>query len=395
MRCAFLTGIGGVVGLCLSAARPAPAQQPQAPAGAIWTDQVITFKAADGADLEAKLSLPADREGRVPVVLYLHGAGPRTYDNPFGYRDESGQVQVGCYLDFFAEQLAQRGVALFRMSKRGCKAVGPPRWMQIERDVFSKATMPVLLDDYAAALRQLRERDEIDASRIVLIGSSEGTRLAPLLAQREPHGVVGVLMLGYAADNARDTVIWQSSVGPWRNVQNLIPAARDGTLSREEYDEAVAVSESLAGVLPFAPLDADQNGQLTAEDLERINRPRLEMLLKAVEDRNDDVLWTQLMNLSSGYLLEWWDAEPNWKNLQPLDIPLHIFHGMLDGTCRVEGVHEAEQALRDAGRSNLSVHIYEGENHDLGWSWQSAREGGPAAFRDAFDVVTALVNAQP
>ncbi|MCC6907218.1 MAG: hypothetical protein IT430_04690 [Phycisphaerales bacterium] len=383
-----------LAGLCISPLRLALAQEPAEPAGPAWTDEVIAFKAADGADLEAKLSLPK-RDGRAPVVFYLHGAGPRTYDNPFGYRDEAGQVQVGRYLDFFAEQLAQRGVAFFRMSKRGCKAVGPPQWMQIEREVFSKATMSVLLDDYAAALRLLAQRDDIDASRIVLMGSSEGTRLGPLLARREPQGVVGVVMLGYAADNARDTVVWQSSIGPWRNVQNLIAAARDGELSRAEYDEAIAANASLARILPFDPLDADQSGQLTAEDLELINRPRLQILLKAVEDRNDDVLWTQLMNLSSAYLLEWWDADPNWKNLQPLDVPLHIFHGTLDGTCRVEGVHEAEQALRDADRENLTLHIYEGENHDLGWSWRNAREGGPAAFRDAFDLVVSLVKVQP
>ncbi len=355
-------------------------------------DEVITLKARDGTPLEAKLTLPAKREGKVPVVLYLHGAGARTYDNPFGYVDSDGKVQIGRYLDFFADELAKRGVGFFRMSKRGCQALEVSPWMKLDRAVFSKATMSVMLDDYGVALDLLRAREEIDPARVVLLGASEGTRLAPQLAARKSDGVVGVLMFGYAADNAHDTIVWQMSVGPWRNVQHLVPAARGGELTRAEYDEALKSDGSLAQQLPFAPLDVDHNGSITPEDLAALIKPRLDMTLKAVDDRNDDLLWAQLMNLTSAYLLEWWDVEPNWTNLRKLDIPLHIFHGTLDGTCRVEGVHEAEQALRDAGRTNLTVHIYPSANHDLDWTWQSAQEGGPPAFREAFDLIAEMTS---
>ena len=46
---------------------------------------VIDFEAADGTPLHAKLSVPRERDGAVPVVFYLPGAGPRTYDNPYPY----------------------------------------------------------------------------------------------------------------------------------------------------------------------------------------------------------------------------------------------------------------------------------------------------------------------
>ena len=85
---------------------------------------------------------------------------------PIQYQDAGGQLRVYRYYDFLAHELARRGVAFFRISKRGCTSdsSGQPT---TDRSVFSKATPSVLLDDYAKALDVLRQRTEIDANRIV------------------------------------------------------------------------------------------------------------------------------------------------------------------------------------------------------------------------------------
>jgi dipeptidyl aminopeptidase/acylaminoacyl peptidase len=196
----------------------AQAPAAQTPAAPPVTEIVMTFTAADGTPLEAKLTVPADATGPVPVVFHLHGAGPRNYDHALQYRDAAGQLRVYRYYDFYAHELARRGLAFFRMSKRGC-TMEPSGKPVVDRAVFSRATPTVLLDDYTKALDALRARKEIDATRIVVSGASEGTRLGPELALRSPHGIVGIALSGYAADNTRDTVVWQNSVGPWRNVQ--------------------------------------------------------------------------------------------------------------------------------------------------------------------------------
>lgn len=358
------------------------------------TDLVFTFEAADGTPLEAKLTLPAGRRGPAPVVFYLHGAGPRSYDNPYRYMDADGERRIARYLDFHAAHLAQRGIAFCRMSKRGCTALPEAPWMRLDRAVFSTATLSVLLEDYATGLRMLRTRPEIDPTRIVLLSSSEGTRLAPRLAAMLPDGIAGIAMVGYAADNARDTIVWQSSEGPWRNVQHLVPAARDGTLTRAEFDAAVLDRPALASTLPFDALDADRDGALTAEDLRAINRPRLDAILSAVERGDDDFLWRHLMNLTAAHLREWWQDEPNHAALRRLapDLPLAIFHGALDGTCRVEGVEEAEAAFRQAGRTNLAVFIDPDGDHDLDWSHETASAGGPAMYVTVFEVIRGWLN---
>ena len=65
--------------------------------------------------------------------------------------------------------------------------------------------------------------------------------------------------------------------------------------------------------------------------------------------------------------------------------------GGLAGSCRAEGAPETPQALGDAGRTNLTVHLYDHADHDLNWTLERARTGGPPAFHEAFDVMARLV----
>jgi alpha-beta hydrolase superfamily lysophospholipase len=346
--------------------------------------------ATDGTPLVGKLSLPAGAQGRVPIVFYLHGAGPRNYDNPVRYRGADAQVHTLNYYDWYATELARRGVGFFRMSKRGCSidSAGRP---QVDRAVFSKATATVLLDDYRQALTLVRQHAEVDPDRIVLYGSSEGTRLAPRLARASPAGVVALVLTSYAGDNTRETVIWQNSTGPWRNVQALAPEARDGVLTRAEFDSLVRRSPSMAQRFPFQAVDGNGDGRVTEAELAAVVKPRLDMILDAVASKNDDFLWQAVVNLTSAYLLEDWDGPPTHQLLQPLTIPIAIFHGELDGTTRVEAVRDTEAAFRTAGKANLTVKTYAELDHDLGWTPATALRGGVVALQDSFDFVRSVV----
>jgi pimeloyl-ACP methyl ester carboxylesterase len=377
----FAAAIGLVA---LSLHLPTARAQDAAATGEAMHDVVLTFHAADGTPLAGKLTLPGNAGEPVPVVFYLHGAGPSSYESYIRYVDDTGERHIGRYFDFHARELASRGVGFFRMGKRGCDVVTDPPSNRLDNKVFAQATMSVLLSDYEAGLDALRQRTEIDAERIILLGSSEGTRLAPQLALRSPSGVIGIAMIGYAQDNARDTIIWQNSVGMWRSVQHLIPAAREGRLTRAAYDEAVKADPSLAAQVPFDALDADGDGVLSAEDVATVIRPRLDAILQAVKDRNDELLAAALMHLTSAYLLEWWDAEPNHITLLKLDMPLAIFHGKLDNTTRVEGVYETEAALNQSARTNLTVHLYADGDHNLNWSWRALLGETPPGYADAF-----------
>jgi hypothetical protein len=153
----------------------------------------------------------------------------------------------------------------------------------------------------------------------------------------------------------------------------------------------VARSAAIATQLPFRVVDRDSNGVMTPVELAALTRPRLDAIMKAVEQRNDDFLWQGLLNLTSAYLLDGWDAEPTHALLVKLNLPIGIFHGELDGTTRVEGARETEAAFRAAGKSNLTVRVYPGYNHDLGWTPSTAGNGGPPPLQESIRFAADLV----
>jgi len=367
--------------------------------------RIVTFTTADGLSLEGKLSLPPEATGPVPVVMLLPGAGPWTFDRPLEVPDVGENLDVSAtevalagkrivrYCDIHVDQLTRRGVGFFCTNKRGCAIAAEKPFERVNRAVFSKTTLNVLLDDYAAALRALRQEEGVDANRIVLLGGSEGTILAPRLALRAPDGITAVVMFGYAQDNFKDTITWQMSVGPWRNVARFFDANEDDVVTTEEFNAAPELARSFGlGGSGLDALDADRDGRLTPADLAARTKPSLDATLRAVRGRDEDYLWANLLNLNSTYLREEWDRGPNQETLLKLDLPLAIFHGQHDGTCRVEGVRETAEAFRRAGKTNLNVHIYPRTNHDLNYGeyLRSAGRTVPRPFVEMFDYIAGV-----
>jgi hypothetical protein len=137
-------------------------------------ERIITFTTRDGLTLEGKLSLPPDAHNPVPVVMLLPGAGPWTFDRPVEYPAPGGHplltdTQFVRYCDFYASELTKRGIGFFRTNKRGCAIAREKPYERVNREIFSKATPGVLVDDYAAALKELRRQADVDGSRIVLL----------------------------------------------------------------------------------------------------------------------------------------------------------------------------------------------------------------------------------
>lgn len=359
-------------------------------------ERIVTFTTSDGLTLEGKLSVPVHAVGRIPVVFLLGGAGPWTFDRRIPYvapsnaRGAFPEPKTYDYCGFYAEQLARRGIAFFRVNKRGCAPVPYRPYVRVNRRIFSATTPSVLLDDYRCALEALRSQSDIDPNAVVLMGLSEGTALAPRLAQAHPEGIAGIAMLGYVEDGLGDVITWQNTVGPWRNLSLLFDKDEDGRITEEEFDAVMKQRPGAGGVLfTFKQLDRDKDGVVTPKEVEA--RSRLEVIQKAVWTRDDNYLWENLLNLTSAYLLEDWGARPNHETLLKLQIPLAIFHGQNDGSCRVEGVQETQEAFAKAGRDNLTVKIYPKADHDLNWT-QFLREGTvPQAFEDVFAAVEQMV----
>ncbi|TAJ74104.1 MAG: S9 family peptidase [Phenylobacterium sp.] len=135
---------------------PIGEEYPELKGATLGTTRWITYKARDGLEIPAYLTLPpgAQAGAKLPLIVYPHG-GPRARDT-FDF-------------DFIAQFLATRGYAVLQPQFRGSwgfgaafEAAGTGEWggkMQTD-----------LLDGIAA----LAKSGEIDSSRVCIVGASFG-----------------------------------------------------------------------------------------------------------------------------------------------------------------------------------------------------------------------------
>lgn len=84
---------------------------------------------AGGVSLPARFVWPAG-DGRVPVVVMVHGSGPNDMDETIGPNHPLRDLALG---------LARRGVATLRYDKRTCAFPSLAEGITIEEEVFSSA----------------------------------------------------------------------------------------------------------------------------------------------------------------------------------------------------------------------------------------------------------------
>ncbi|MGB0578209.1 MAG: DUF3887 domain-containing protein [Limisphaerales bacterium] len=131
-----------------------------------FTEKEITFGLPNWK-LQGTLTLP-NSDTRPPVAVLVHGSGPHDRDETIGpnkvFKD-------------FAWGLASRGVAVFRYEKRTKIHAG--KLARAKTFTMKEETV----DDAVAAVKLLRDRSDIDADRVYLIGHNQGGYCAPRIAR--------------------------------------------------------------------------------------------------------------------------------------------------------------------------------------------------------------------
>jgi alpha-beta hydrolase superfamily lysophospholipase len=189
----------GVVFERLSADSPVTAWTPvptsyAAPAGASYTAQDISFRTPAGIRLAGTLTMPPHRAGaRVPAVVLITGSGAQD-------RDEA-MPTIGEHRPFreIADTLSRRGIAVLRLDDRGVGGsdAGPPT-----------ATTADFADDIRAAVAWLRAREDVDSTRVGLVGHSEGGIIAPMVAATDRR-IRAIVLIAAPAKTGREIMAFQ------------------------------------------------------------------------------------------------------------------------------------------------------------------------------------------
>jgi alpha-beta hydrolase superfamily lysophospholipase len=121
------------------------------------------------------LELPASSPGKVPAALILAGSGPTDRDG--NSKLLSGRTDT---LANFANVLASAGVASLRYDKLGTGKTGLGSYATHPNDIGFDTYM----DEALTAYDYLRSQPEVDPSRLLILGHSEGALIALVVASQ-------------------------------------------------------------------------------------------------------------------------------------------------------------------------------------------------------------------
>jgi dienelactone hydrolase len=124
-----------------------------------------------------------------PAVVLVHGSGPNDRDETVGALKPFKDLAFG---------LASRGVAVLRYDKR--TRMEPTATVRTQKDEVEDAAH--------AAVAMVRTQEGVDASRVVLLGHSQGGFLAPRIAKADP-AIKALVLLAASTRALEDSLVAQ------------------------------------------------------------------------------------------------------------------------------------------------------------------------------------------
>jgi pimeloyl-ACP methyl ester carboxylesterase len=357
----------------------------------LFAAEIIKFTLFDGETVEGKLSLPPDTNKIKELVIYIHGTGPGTYDK----HRKMGGTEFN-YFDLFAQEFNKRGIAFFTYNKRGVEnGDTPPLYESIDREKYKKVLPSIEIKDIAAFISTLRKDKRLKNARVVLLGWSEGSIIASLAAEDKNNRISAIFLAGYANDNLFDVIKWQNSGGASMvNIRGFFDTNHDNRISKEEYGseekQAAAFRNQAFGGAKFEQLDVNKDNIIDAADFGLLNKARYEAILAAVERKDDDWIWNNYFHVTTAWLKEHFELEPNKTRLLRINITIYIFQGEDDANTPVEGVYDLRERFQKAGKTNLHSFTFKTHNHDLNYlDWMIKKEM-PEGIKKIFEAAEML-----
>ena len=187
----------------------------------------------DGVKTKAQLTLPAVGNGPFPGVLLIHGSGNHDMNETFSKTSKPFWE--------ISEYLSERGFAVLRYDKRGIGEGGTI----INTSIWGNTTINDLIQDSKKALNVLMQQPEVDPKRISLVGHSEGTIIAPIVAIGNSTNVKNIVLMGIAAQNALDLEYYQDVLAPVKYAHQVVDENHTGLISVQQIAKDLTLLNSL------------------------------------------------------------------------------------------------------------------------------------------------------
>lgn len=314
-------------------------QEPQKPFP--YHAEDVFFKNPD-ADITLAGTLTMPREqGSFPAVVMITGSGPQN-------RDE----EILGHKPFLviADHLTRHGIAVLRFDDRGVA--------QSEGD-FSSATSYDFATDVEAAVAYLRTRDEIDHSKIGLVGHSEGGIIAPIVAARNPEKIDFIVLLAGTGVRGDRLLLEQ---------QQLIGRAMG--MSPEEMEKSSSINQQAFDMI------------LNIQDTESLKSSLLLLLEQNIEESDvpgglpkDQYIQQLLQQTTSPWMLTFLRLNPT-VYLEKVQCHVLAVNGSNDLQVPPSNLQAIEVALHRGGNTKVTLKEFPGLNH----LFQECETGSPSNY---------------
>ncbi len=227
---------GKVEGFRVQPAQPTAVAAPPSPADAAFEERDFAVGAGERA-LPGTLALPkgAAPARSWPAIVLVHGSGAQDRNETIGPNRP--------FLDI-ARGLAAQGIAVLRYDKRS--KARPQDYANGDITIDSEIT-----DDAVAAVEALRRVPGVDASRVFVLGHSQGATVAPRIAARataDSAPVAGLVLFAAPSRKLLDIVLEQ---------QRRLAVLDDGHTSDEEAAAIAKLQQQTAQLRSGADLPAE------------------------------------------------------------------------------------------------------------------------------------------
>lgn len=338
----------------------------------IFGQEIISIKLSDGDSIIGRLELPRDKENIPLLVIFVHGTGPNTYLN----KRKTRNLEFN-YFDLFADEFNKRNIGFFSYNRRGVE-VGdtPPYYDRIDSAKYSKYLPLTEAKDVESIIFKLRSDSRFSNSKIALLGCSEGTIIASMVADRKIEKVDALLLFGYVNDNLFDVIKWQySGKSSMINLRKYFDINKDNIIDKSEYystEKGATIGRTrILQNADFTSMDVVKDSVIDYKDFEVTLADYYKNLTTMIDTDNDKWIWNNYFRITTRWLKEHFLLEANKTRLLRIDIPIHIFHGIDDANVSIEGVYDIQDRFKQVDKDNLHCYFFEGHNHDLNYMhWQ-------------------------
>ncbi|WP_299890207.1 alpha/beta hydrolase [uncultured Lacinutrix sp.] len=304
-------------------------QEPKEPFNYTIEDISFTNTKAENIKLAGTLTLPKNVK-KPAVAILISGSGPQD-------RNES----LAGHKPFLvlADYLTNNGIAILRYDDRGtAKSEGD----------FMSATTFDFATDTEAAVTYLKTRNDIDISKIGLIGHSEGGLIAPIVASRNKDIAFLISLAGTGVDGK---IILETQT---RRAAELVGAPKSA------IDENEKLTNIIYGAVQkhdtFENIKAEVSSGLKAFKVENPNSQYASLITDAFIEQ-------QANAVKSSWLQTFIKTDPK-DYLSRTTCPILALNGSKDYQVLPKLNLEAiEIALKKAGNKDVTIKQLEGLNH--------------------------------